>query len=164
MVPVTVPTAVENFPRAQLMHADAVHSLYLPATQSVHAEAANPRAAEPAEQFLHASRDVAAITADAEPALQFVHASVPFFANEYLPAGQSMQTVPRFGANWPRVQLVHTDKPDAGAIVPPLQIVHDCCFPTDTLPGPQVSHGSFPRVLFALPGSHSVHTTSPSPV
>ena len=72
-VPVTVPAAVEYLLTSQLLHRDARRPLYLPATQSVHADDAIVDA-EPAEQFWHVVCDVAAIALDEVPALQFEHA------------------------------------------------------------------------------------------
>ena len=83
----------------------------MPATQSVHAEAATPDA-EPAEQFWQTVLDVALATLEAEPTLQFEqNPENPTPASVYVPAGQSAHALAAAAANCPAVQFWHTEAP-----------------------------------------------------
>lgn len=86
--------------------------LYVPATQSVHAEAASPDT-EPAEQFWQTVLDVALATLEAEPALQFEQnpANPTLASVVYVPAVQSAHAVAAAAANCPAVQFWHTEAP-----------------------------------------------------
>jgi hypothetical protein len=130
----------------------------------VHAEDA-ARDAEPAEQFWHTVRDVAATTSEAVPALQFEHPPEnPTRASLYVPAAQSAHAVAAAAENCPAVQFWHCAAPAAAAKRPGGQGVHARCAAPDALPGEHGSHGAAPRVALALPGVHAVHATVPVPV
>ena len=129
--------------------------------QSVHAEDA-ARDAEPAEQFWHTVRDVAATTGEAVPALQFEHPAPR--ASVYVPGAQFAHAVAAVAENCPAVQFWHCAAPASAANRPGPHGVQSRCAAPDALPGAHGSHGAAPRVALALPGVHAVHATAPFPV
>ncbi len=132
--------------------------------QSVHAEDA-ARDAEPAEQFWHTVREVAATTPEAVPALQFEHPPEnPTGASVYGPAAQFAHAVAAGAANSPAGPCWHSAAPASAAKRPGGHAVQSRCAAPDALPGEHGSHGAAPRVALALPGVHAVHATVPVPV